>query len=70
MTRDNFAEKMRDRRLPFFLEIKIPDVAIDQRDHERSAQQNGGRGDMCTPIGVDTVNRQGGVECEREGEEL
>ena len=34
---DNFAQKMRNRRLFAALEINVPDVAIDQCDHERAA---------------------------------
>ena len=68
--RDDFAQKMRDRGSLALLEIKIPDVAIDQCDHERGAQKNGGRADVIAPTSVYAIGGQGSVEGERKGEEL
>jgi hypothetical protein len=51
-------------------EIKIPDVAIDQCDHERGAQKNGGSADVVAPTSVYAIGGNRGVEGERKGEEL
>src|ERR1700693_6247276 len=63
---------MWDRRLPFFLEIEIPNVTIDQRDDEGSAQEHGGRGDIRAHSRLE--RESGGphrrVKRKREAEEL
>ena len=67
--RDNFTEKMWDRRLPFFFEIEIPNVTIDQRDDEGSAQQRGGRAGMRAQLERHSVHPHRGVKRKREAEE-
>src|SRR5947208_13578658 len=59
---DDLTEKMRNRRLTFLFEIKIPAVAINQRDNQRGAQQDRCRTDMMPPRRMDAVNHDRGVE--------
>src|SRR5712691_987195 len=61
---------MRDRRLFSLFEIPIEHVAVDQRYDEGRAQKNDGRAEMISPARVHAVNRQRGVERERETKEL
>ena len=68
--RDYFAEKLRDDRLATLFEIKIPEIAIDQRDHHRSAQEDQRGADMIAPAQIEPVNPGRGVEAEGEGKEL
>ena len=55
-------QKMRNRRLPFLFEIKIPNVSVNQRDDQRSAKQNRCRPYMIAPGGMNSVNGNRGVE--------
>src|SRR6266853_3333446 len=66
---DNLTKKMRDQCLPFLFEIEIPNVPIDQSDHERCAQQDNGCADMISPGRVHAVKSEGGVERKRQTEE-
>src|SRR5438034_5058984 len=60
---------MWDCRPSSFLEIEIPDVAIDQGDNERGAQKNHRCSHMVPPIGVDAIDRDRGVKRERQAKE-
>src|SRR5438552_5211648 len=60
---------MWDRRLPFFFEIEIPNVTIDQRDDEGRAQERGSRADMRAQLERHSVHPHRGVERKREAEE-
>ena len=64
----NLTEKMRDWRVPFLFEIKIPNVTINQRDNQRRAQQNYSCTDVVSPGRMDAVNSYGGIECQHEAE--
>ena len=56
--------------LAALLEVEIPEIAIDQRDHDAGAEQ-GERGADVVPLAqIDPVNPDGGVESEGEREEL
>src|SRR5438046_8606227 len=58
---DNLTKKMRNQCLPFLFEIEIPNVAINQRDNQRRAQQNCCCTNMPTPRCMDSVHNDGGV---------
>src|SRR5262249_31108337 len=47
--RDEFAQKMRNRRLLAPPKVKIPDVTINQRDHQRGTQKYRGRAEVNAP---------------------
>ena len=66
---DDLTQKMRNRRLPFVFEIEIPDVAINQRDNQRCAQQDRCRAHILAPLRMDSVNHDCGVEREDQTKE-
>ena len=49
---------------------KIPDIAIDEGDHHRRAQEDEGGPEMITPAEIKPVDPGRGVAAEGEGEEL
>ena len=67
---DYFAEKLWDDRLATLFEIKIPEIAIDQRDHHRGTQEDQRGAGMIAPAQIEPVNPGRGVEAEGEGKEL
>src|SRR5947207_9964856 len=52
-----------------FLEIEIPDVAIDQSNDERGAQKNNRCSHVVPPICVDAIDRDRGVKRESQAKE-
>src|SRR5215472_17287821 len=59
---DYLTQKMRNRCLSFLLEIKVPNVTINESDNERGAQQNGSRSNVITPRRINSVDRDCGVK--------
>src|SRR5438270_6911764 len=60
---------MWDCRPSSFLEIEIPDVAIDQGNDERGAQKKPRCSHVVAPIGVDAIDRDRGVKRESQAKE-
>jgi hypothetical protein len=56
--------------LPFLLEIKIPEIVINEGDDDSRAEENEGGADVIAPVGLNAVNGNGGVEGEGETENL
>src|SRR4029077_10390677 len=61
---DDLPRKMRDRRLFFLFEIKIPHVTIDQCHNDGGTQNDQRSTDMITKIDRHAVSPQRGVKCE------
>ena len=67
---DQFAKELRDDRLTTLFEIKIPEIAIDQRDYHRGTQEDQRGAGMIAPAQIEPVNPGRGIEAEGEGKEL
>jgi hypothetical protein len=50
--------------LPFLLEIKIPEIVINEGDDDSRAEENEGGADVIAPVGLNAVNGNGRVEGE------
>src|ERR1044071_10375599 len=61
---------MRNRCLAFFLEVSIPEIAIQECDDEARAQKKCGRACMISPPGSHTVERSRGIKSQGEAKEL
>ena len=59
----------RDRRLAFLFEVSLPEVAVENRDDKKAAEQNNGRS-RFPKAGLEAVKRDGGIGGQRETEEL
>ena len=58
----DLAQNVRDRCLPFFLEVEVPEKMVDECDDESRAKQNEGGAEVIAPIGVNAINGDGGIE--------
>ena len=68
--RQHVPQNVRNGCLPFLLEIEIPQVVINEGDDDSRAEEDEGGANVVAPIGLDAVDRNGGVEGERETENL
>ena len=68
--RDQLAEELRDHGLAPLFDIKIPEIAIDERDHDPGAEEGERGADVVAVAQVDPVNPERGVESQSEREEL
>jgi hypothetical protein len=55
---------------PPLLEKKIPEITIDQRDNDRSAEENDSGADVIAPAKIHPVDPGCGIGREGQGEEL
>ena len=64
-TADDLTKKMWNRCLAFLFEIEVPDVAINQSDNQRSAQQDRHCSNVIPPRSVHSIHRDGGIKRQR-----
>ena len=67
---DHLAQELRDCDLTALFKIKIPEVAIHQRDHDRSTEKADGGTDVIAPAKIHSVDPGGGIGREGQGKEL
>src|SRR5207248_10501879 len=68
--RNDLTEELGNRGLTFLFEVDVPEVTIEERHDESSSEEDGGGIDMFAPFDVHAVEKDRGVECQGETEEL
>jgi len=66
----DLAQNVRNGGLPLLLEVEVPEKMIGERDNESRAEQDEGSTDVPAPVGVDTINGDGGIKRQGETENL